>query len=192
MTGRTRALATLFGAAAAGVLLWVAAQLDRHHVGGYWAACGIVAGAGLAVALTQVRGRTGHPPAMLGLGVGPVLVVAGWVLIAMQPHGNWFRDHILAWSGDIDIRAVVTDVGTWVGVLAFAIGYVVGLAVEPRPRAVRVSGERAPMPAASGPAAAPIPGDTADTAPGSAPSAAPGPSSTPDAPRRVRRAHPVR
>jgi hypothetical protein len=182
MTGPTRALATLLGAAAAGVLLWVAAQVGRAHDGGYWAACGIVAGAGLVVALTQLRGRTGHPPAMLGLGVVPVLVVAGWVLIGVQPSGNWFRDHVLAWSGDIGVRGVVTDVGTWVGVLAFAVGYVVGLALEPRPRTVRVLGERAPTPASSGPPAAPLPGETP------APTFAP-PTETQT---RIRRAHPVR
>ena len=134
MNGLTRAGATLLGAAAAGALLWVAAQVGRGTVGGYWAAYGIVAGAGLVLAATQVRGRNGHPPAMLGLAFVPVLIAAGWVLLAMQPHGNWFRDHVLAWSGDIGIRGVVLDIGTWIGVLAFGIGYTLGLALEPKAR----------------------------------------------------------
>jgi len=134
MNGMTRAGATLLGAAAAGVLLWLAAQIGRGSAGGYWAAYGVVAAAGLVFALTQLRGRNGHPPGMF-LGVFlPVLVVAGWVLIAMQPDDNWFRSHVLSWSGDVGIRDVVRDVGTWIGMLAFGIGYVLGAALEPMPR----------------------------------------------------------
>jgi hypothetical protein len=135
MNGLTRAGATLLAAAAAGALLWLAAQVGSSN-GGYWAACGIVAGAGLVLAAAQVRGRTGNPPAALGLNFLPVLIAAGWVLIAMQPHSNWFRDHVLAWSGDIGIRDVVRDLGTWFGVLAFGIGYSLGLVLEPMPRPV--------------------------------------------------------
>jgi hypothetical protein len=134
MNGMTRAGATLLAAAAAGALLWLAAQIDRGSNGGYWAACGIVAGAGLVLAAAQVRGRTGNPPAALGLNFLPVLIAAGWVLLAMQPHSGWFRDHVLAWSGDIGIRDVVSDLGTWFGVLAFGIGYSLGLVLEPMPR----------------------------------------------------------
>ena len=55
----------------------------------------------------------------------------------MQPDGNWFRSHVLSWSGDLGIRDVVRDVGTWIGVLAFGIGYVLGAALEPMPRRTR-------------------------------------------------------
>ncbi|HEY5295885.1 MAG TPA: hypothetical protein VIJ70_10470 [Gaiellaceae bacterium] len=126
--------ATLVGAAAAGVLLWVAAQIGRGSNGGYWAAYGIVAGAGLVFALTQLRGRNGHPPGMFLFGFLPVLIVAGWVLLGLQPHGNWFRHHVLSWSGDIGIRDVVLSVGTWIGVLAFGIGYTFGATLEPMRR----------------------------------------------------------
>jgi hypothetical protein len=135
MNGMRRAGVTLLAAAAAGALLWLAAQTG-HSNGGYWAACGIVAGAGLVLAAAQVRGRTGNPPAALGLNFLPVLIAAGWVLVAMQPDSNWFRDHVLAWSGDIGIRDVVRDLGTWFGVLAFGIGYSLGLVLEPMPRQV--------------------------------------------------------
>jgi hypothetical protein len=135
MNGMTRAGATLLAAAAAGALLWLAAQTG-HSNGGYWAACGIVAGAGLVLAAAQVRGRSGNPPAMLLFTFLPVLIAAGWVLIAMQPNPNWFRDHVLAWSGDIGIGDVVRDLGTWFGVLAFGIGYSLGLVLEPMPRRV--------------------------------------------------------
>src|SRR4051794_15036331 len=113
MNGMSRAAATLLGAGIAGCLLWVAAQFDRSTTGGYWAALGVVAGAGLVLALSQLRGRGGHPPGMLLLAFVPVLVVAGWVLLAQQPHGNWFRSHVLSWSGDIGVRDVVRDAGTW-------------------------------------------------------------------------------
>src|SRR2546430_936480 len=43
MNGITRAISTLAGVAAAGVLLWVAAQVGRQTTGGYWAAYAIVA-----------------------------------------------------------------------------------------------------------------------------------------------------
>jgi hypothetical protein len=136
MNGWTRAGATLIGAAAAGVVLWLAAQLGRHSNGSYWAAYVLVAAAGLVFAISQWRGRTGHPPGMLGLGFLPVLIVGGWVLLAMQPHGNWFRSHVLTWSGDAHIGSVVRDIGTWLGVLAFGIGYTLGAALEPAPRRV--------------------------------------------------------
>ena len=134
MNGITRAFSTLVGLAAAGALLWAAAQVGRDSTGGYWAAYGIVAAAGVVLALSQLRGRGGNPGAMLMLGFLPVLVVAGWVLVGMEPHGNWFRNHVLAWSGDIGVRDVVRDVGTWLGVLALAIGYTLGAALEPAPR----------------------------------------------------------
>jgi hypothetical protein len=129
-----RAISTLAGVAAAGVLLWAAAQVGRHSTGGYWAACGIVAAAGLVLGLSQLRGRTGSPRAMLALCFLPVLVVAGWVLLAMQPDPSWFRSHVLAWSGALGIRDVVLGVGTWVGVLALGIGYTLGASLEPAPR----------------------------------------------------------
>ena len=131
MNGMSRAASTLLGAGIAGFLLWLAAQIGRHSLGGYWAAYGIVAGAGLVLAASQLRGRGGHPPGMLVFAFLPVLIVAGWVLLAKQPDSNWFRNHVLAWSGDIHIRNVVEDVGTWLGVLAFGIGYTFGTTLEP-------------------------------------------------------------
>lgn len=148
MNGMTRAGATLLAAAGAGALLWLAAQIERGSNGGYWAAYGVVAAAGLVFAAAQVRGRNGHPPAMLGLTFLPVLIAAGWVLMAGQPDGSWFRDHVLAWSGDIGIGDVVRDLGMWAGVLAFGIGYTLGLVLEPMPRRVPAA-EPADEPAAA-------------------------------------------
>ena len=145
VNGASRAPATLAGAAIAGVLLWVAAaHIDRHTTGGYWAAYGIVAGAGLAFGLLQLRGGGGHPPAMLVGAFLPVLIVAGWVIVGMEPHSNWFRDHVLAWSSDMHIRNGVDNLATWLGVLAFGIGFTLAATFEPLTRR-RV----APAPAAA-------------------------------------------
>ena len=163
MNGMSRAASTLIGAGVAGFLLWLAAQIGRNSTGGYWAAYGIVAGAGVVLALSQLRGRGGNPPGMLVFAFLPVLVVAGWVLLGMQPHANWFRNHVLAWSGDIGVRDVVHDVATWLGVLAFGIGYTLGTTVEPigRRRAV--------------PPAAPVPAREVEPAPAFDPAASDAP-----------------
>ena len=49
---------------------------------------------------------------MMLLGFLPVLICAGWVLVYAEPNGNWFRDHVNTWTGDIGIRSVVHDVAT--------------------------------------------------------------------------------
>jgi len=132
------------GAAVAGVLLWLAGNVGHSDNRGYWAAYGIVAAAGLVFALAQTRGRDGSPRLLFLLVFLPVLVVAGWVLVSAQPHGNWFRSHALAWSGDLGLRDVVEHVGIWLGVLAFGIGYALGLTLEPprRPVVVPVTPDR--------------------------------------------------
>jgi hypothetical protein len=132
MSGARRVPATLAGAAIAGFLLWLAAaHIDRGTTGGYWAAYGIVAGAGAVFGLSQLRGGGGHPRAMLLAGFLPVLVVAGWVIVGMQPHPNWTSTHVMRWSGDIGIGDVVHSLATWLGVLAFGIGFTFAAALEP-------------------------------------------------------------
>jgi hypothetical protein len=148
LSGANRAPATLLGAGIAGVLLWVAgAHVDRHTTGGYWAAYALVAAAGLVFGLSQLRGGGGHPPAMLVLGFLPVLIVAGWVLVAMQPGANTAATHVRSWSSDLSILDVVRAVGTWLGVLAFGIGATLAGVLEPMRRS-RVVAEP-PMDAAA-------------------------------------------
>jgi hypothetical protein len=68
----------------------------------------------------------------------PVLIAVGWVVVAHQPHGNWPRHHVLAWSGSIHIRSLVDDLTGYVGVLASEIGLVFGYSFDtsgPRRRA---------------------------------------------------------
>jgi hypothetical protein len=152
LSGLNRVPATLLGAAGAGALLWfAAAHVDRSTTGGYWAAYGLVAAAGLVFGLSQLRGGGGHPPAMLLFGFLPVLIVAGWVLLGMQPSSNWFARHVRSWSDDIGILDVVRSLGTWLGVLAFGIGATLASALEPfgrrrRPVAPPRRGDEVPAP----------------------------------------------
>jgi hypothetical protein len=146
----TRALFTLVGAAAAGFLLWLATQIGDGNTGGYWAVYGIVAGAGLVIALSQLFGgwtKWGLPrisaPVFL-LAFVPTLVVAGFVLAAHQPDPNWLRDHVQNWTGDLHVRGLVNDFEEFVPVLAFGIGLVFGLSFDttgPRRRRLPVDRE---------------------------------------------------
>jgi hypothetical protein len=132
LSGRNRVPLTLFGAAGAGALLWfAAAHVDRSTTGGYWAATGLVAAAGLVFGLSQLRGTGGHPRGMLLFGFLPVLIVAGWVIVGMQPSTNWFAQHVRSWSDDIGVGDVMRSLGTWVGVLAFGIGATLATVAEP-------------------------------------------------------------
>ena len=50
MYGTVRGVATLVGAGIAGGLIWLSTQIGQGSTGGYWAAVGILAGAGLTMA----------------------------------------------------------------------------------------------------------------------------------------------
>src|SRR5436853_7281190 len=83
MYGLTRGTMTLLGAAAAGFLLWLATQVNDNSTGGYWIAIGILAAAGLTMALSQLLGgwtKWGWPRVtgtVFLLAFIPALVVAG-------------------------------------------------------------------------------------------------------------------
>ncbi len=132
----TRAFFTLVGAGVAGGLIWVAAQVSHDTTGQYWARVGIVAGAGVALALARmpdVGVRTLRPSLpTFGLAFLPALVAAGWVLVASQPAGNTYRGHFLAWSSDIGVTRVVRDLAPYSIVLAFGLGVLFGLVFERR------------------------------------------------------------
>jgi hypothetical protein len=125
-------LTTLAAAAAAGFLLWFAPHFDRWSTGGYWEVMGLMAGAGLLIGLSQLHVRDGNPLASFLLAFLPVLVAAGWVILATEPHGNWIRDHVSSWSGHLGIDHGVHNLGEHVAVLAFGLGLVLGLTFEPR------------------------------------------------------------
>jgi hypothetical protein len=136
MYGLTRGTITLAAAAIAGFLIWLATQISASSNGGYWGVYGLIAGAGLIMAASQIVGgwtKWGWPRLSLNvflIAFVPVLVAAGWVLVAAQPDANWFRDHVNNWSSDIGIGGLVSDLIEYVSVLAFGIGLVFGFTFD--------------------------------------------------------------
>jgi hypothetical protein len=136
MYGLTRATVTLLGAAVAGLLVWLATQVSDSSTGGYWAVYGLIAAAGLVMALSQLLGgwtKWGLPRLSINvflIAFIPTLIAAGWVVVAHQPHPNWFRNHVLSWSSDISILGIVRDLTQYVSVLAFGIGLVFGYSFD--------------------------------------------------------------
>jgi hypothetical protein len=136
MLGMTRATATLLGVAVAGFLAWLSTQVADGTTGGYWAVYGIIAGAGLALALSQLAGgwtKWGRPRISLEvflLAFIPTLIVVGWVVLFHQPHTNWFRSHVQSWSGDIGLMSFVQTMGGVLELLTFGLGLVFGLTFD--------------------------------------------------------------
>jgi hypothetical protein len=173
MYGTVRGVATVVGAGIAGGLIWLSTQIGQGSTGGYWAAVGILAGAGLVMAVSQLAGgwtKWGVPRVSAGvflIGFLPVLVVAGWVLLAGQPDSNWFQRHINSWSGSIAIDGPVHDLGTVLSVVAFGLGLVFGFTFDtsgPRRPGEPVWETRAPEePTVPAETAVVVPADTAPT-----------------------------
>jgi MFS family permease len=157
MYGLTRATLTLIGAAAAGVLLWLATTIlpddfaDASR-GGYWAAFGLVALGGLAIALSQLLGgwtKWGWPRVsshVFLVGFLPTLVVGGWLLAAHEPENYWLGRHVRSWSDDLGIETLVTDLGLMIPAIAFGIGLVFGLTFDTT--GPRIPRRMKPVPAA--------------------------------------------
>jgi hypothetical protein len=127
-----RALATLAAAAVAGFVLWFAPHFHRSTTGGYWGVMALMVVAGVLIGLSQLHGRDGNPTASFLVVFLPVLVAAGWVILAAQPHRDWLRAHVLSWSGDMGIEHAVHNLGEHVAVLAFGLGVVFGVMFEPK------------------------------------------------------------
>ena len=136
MYGLTRATTTLIAAAVAGLLVWFATQINDHHVGGFWAVYGLIAGAGLLMALSQLLGgwtKWGLPrlsAAFLLLAFVPIAIVSLWIVLAAEPGNGWFHRHVLSWSGNLHIRGLVNDLKEYVSVFAFGIGLVFGYSFD--------------------------------------------------------------
>lgn len=133
MIGVTRGFSTLAGAAVAGILLWFATQVGAETTTEYWATYGLIAAAGLTMALSQILGgwtKWGWPRFSLGvflLGFLPVLVAGGWVLLARQP-ADWMNTS--NWSRDLGVYGLVADLGNILPAIAFGIGLAFGLAFD--------------------------------------------------------------
>ena len=153
MYGLTRATTTLIAAGAAGLLIWIATQLNHSHEGGYWGIVGLMAGAGLIMALSQLLGgwtKWGWPrlsASVFLIAFVPVALVSLWVILAGEPHHGWFHGHVMAWTRDIHVSGLVTDMLAYIPVFAFGSGLVFGFSFDtsgPR-REVPVSERRTAM-----------------------------------------------
>src|SRR6266536_3278947 len=158
--GPARALMTLLGVGVAGLLAWLTTNISDTSTGGYWAAYGILAGAGLVMALSQLLGgwtKWGRPsfsPMVFLLAFVPTLVAVGWIFVFHQPHSTLFRGHIMNWSGDIGIRGFVDDMGgELLTMFAFGLGLVFGFCFD-------TTGARRAMPPAREPVRQRAPADT--------------------------------
>ena len=145
MVGLTRGPVTLLAAAVAGLLIWIAAQLNNAHEAGYWGIVGLMAGAGLVMAVSQILGgwtKWGWPrlsASVLLIAFVPVAIATLWVIFAGEPHAGWFHNHVMAWTRDIHISGLVTDLLKYIPVLAFGTGLVFGFSFDttgPRVRQV--------------------------------------------------------
>ena len=129
----TRGLSTLVGAGVAGFLIWLAAQIGTGTAGEYWTTYGLLAAAGLTMALSQILGgwtKWGWPRISVGvflLGFLPVLVTGGWVLLARQPADFFNTSN---WSRDLGVAGVVSDLGELLAAVAFGIGLTFGLTFD--------------------------------------------------------------
>ena len=146
MYGLTRATTTLVFSAVAGLLIWFATQISNDHIGGYWARVGLVAGAGLLMAVSQLLGgwtKWGWPrlsiPVLVTAFV-PVAIVSLWIILAGEPGSGWFHNHVLAWTRDIHVSGLVTDFLYYIPVLAFGTGLVFGFSFDTTGPAVRGRG----------------------------------------------------
>jgi hypothetical protein len=146
MYGLTRATVTLLAAAIAGLLIWIATQIGDNSNGEYWATYGVLAGAGLTMALSQLLGgwtKWGLPRISISVFLWafvPVAIAVLWILIFHQPDHGLGRNHIRKWSNDIGIEGLVKDFKEYIGVLAFGLGLVFGYTFDttgPMPRRTR-------------------------------------------------------
>ena len=132
MYDASRGLTLALAAALGGLALWGATQIGMQTTGRFWISMAIVAGAGLLIALashvgTWTKGlRLRVSPTTFVLGFLPVLVCAGWILIATQPGNGWQEGRLDHWSNSIGILGLVKSVALWHGVLAFGFGLVLG------------------------------------------------------------------
>jgi hypothetical protein len=133
MIGITRGFSTLIGAGIAGFLIWLASTLGTETAGDYWLTYGLVAAAGLTMALSQLLGgwtKWGWPRLSAGvflLGFLPVLLVGGWVLLARQPADFFNTSN---WSRDLGVMGAVSGLGELLAAVAFGIGLTFGLTFD--------------------------------------------------------------
>jgi MFS family permease len=159
MYGLTRSTTTLIGAALAGFLVWLAADVfdeggifEADETGRYWATVGLLAAAGLVMALSQLVGgwtKWGAPrlsvPVFL-VGFVPALIAGSWLLFYVDPGDYWLANKVRDWSNDLGVENFAQDVGSLFPAIAFGLGLVLGFTLD-------TSGPRVPSdePVVTGP-----------------------------------------
>ena len=140
MHGLTRGAMTLVGVAVAGFLIWFGASAlpgeGDASLGEFWWAAGLIAAAGLTMALSQLLGgwtKWGSPRIsgnVFLLGFLPALIAGGWIVAAGEPSDHWLGSHVRSWSDDIGLESLVGDLTKAWPALAFGVGLAFGLAFE--------------------------------------------------------------
>jgi hypothetical protein len=140
MQGLTRGAATLIGVAVAGFLIWFGASAIPGEgdatIGEFWWAVGLIAAAGLIMALSQLLGgwtKWGRPRLsgnVFLLGFLPALIAGGWAVVAAEPGDHWLGSHVRNWSDDIGLESLVGDLTNAWPALAFGVGLVLGLSFD--------------------------------------------------------------
>jgi hypothetical protein len=140
MQGLTRGAMTLIGVVVAGFLIWWGSSAlpgeGDATIGEFWWAAGLIAAAGLIMALSQLLGgwtKWGWPRIsgnVVLLGFLPALIAGGWVVVAAEPGDHWLGSHVRDWSDDIGLENLVGDlVNAWPAV-AFGVGLALGLTLD--------------------------------------------------------------
>jgi hypothetical protein len=140
MRGLTRGAATLLGVVVAGFLIWWGASALPSEgdatIGEFWWAAGLIAAAGLVMALSQLLGgwtKWGWPRIsgnVFLIGFLPALIVGGWMVVAAEPGDHWLGSHVRDWSDDIGLETLVGDLIKAWPAIAFGVGLAFGLTFD--------------------------------------------------------------
>jgi hypothetical protein len=137
-----RGLTLALAAGVSGFLLYLATQVGQQSTVRFWEELGLVAAAGVVLALAPVLGgwtsglRLRLSRGTFLLAFLPVLIVAGWILLATQPGNGWHEGTIVSWSSDLGLMGLVHSLALWHGVLAFGFGLVLGSCLDAVPTPV--------------------------------------------------------
>src|SRR5262249_51119415 len=127
---------TLIAAATAGLLIWLATQIGHSSNGDYWASYGVIAGAGLVMAVSQLLGgwtKWGGPRISLSVllcAFVPAAIAVLWITVSPPPRTGSGRTPIRTWSTDNGTDGFVRDFGDYVGALAFGLGLLLGYSFD--------------------------------------------------------------
>ena len=130
----------MIGVAVAGFLIWFGATAlpsdGDATIGEFWWAVGLIAAAGVVMALSQLLGgwtKWGRPRISRNVflfGFVPALIAGGWAVVAAEPGDHWLGSHVRSWSDDIGLESLVGDLANVWPAIAFGVGLVFGLTLD--------------------------------------------------------------